>query len=89
MQEITLNGFCANVQQITSKKNGVTYDIAEFFVPDLSGTVKFFQKASSVYNQVFEDKAKKLLIEYEIKCTLFLKHDGNLVFNVVSVSKKK
>jgi len=89
MSEIILHGFCANVQQITSKKNGISYDVAEFFIPALSGTVKFFQKAGSVYNQVFEDKAKKLLIEYEIKCTPYLKHDGNLVFNVVSVSKKK
>lgn len=89
MNNITLIGFCAKAQQITSKKNQQRFDIVEFFIPALSGNVKIFQPSSDVFNSVFEDKAKSLVLEYTLTCAPNLRYDGSFQLKVIKVDKKK
>lgn len=89
MTNIILIGFCAKAQQIKSKKNGQCFDTAEFFVPALSGNIKLFQPSSDVFNQVFEDKAKSLVLEYTLTCEPSLRYDGTFQLKVIKVEKKK
>lgn len=89
MNNITLIGFCAKAQQITSKKNQQRFDIVEFFIPALSGNVKIFQPSSDVFNSVFEDKAKSMVLEYTLTCAPSLRYDGTFQLKVIKVDKKK
>lgn len=89
MNNIILTGFCAKAKQITSKKNQQRFDAVEIFVPALSGNIKLFQSSSEVFNQIFEDKAKSLVLEYTITCEPVLRFDGSLQLKVIKVEKKK
>jgi len=87
--ELLLTGFTVKVKQVKSKKSEKRFDIAEFFVPELSGNIKIFQESSPIFSEVIEDKIKGLVIAYELHCRLYGRYDGSLSLEVVKITKKK
>lgn len=87
--ELLLTGFTVKVKQVKSKKTEKRFDIAEFFVPELSGNIKIFQESSPIFSEVIEDKLKGLVIAYELHCRLSARYDGSLSLEVVKITKKK
>lgn len=86
---IVFSGFAVQIKQIKSKKTEKHFDLAEFFIPEISGNVKIFQESSSVFNEVIDDKLKGLVLMYEIHCKLNIRYDGSPSLEVVKIIKKK
>jgi hypothetical protein len=88
-KEIVFSGFAVQVKQIKSKKSEKRFDLAEFFIPEISGNIKIFQEASTVFNDVIEDKLKGLVLLYDLTCKLNVRYDGSIALQVTKITKKK